>query len=111
MPPSSVSLIASLISQADCFPHQVRQDARGGLAGLIELNTGVVYFRQTAGAKAMVQSWRKAMLHQKGRPDLTENVNDQSLFNQVRQVDLTKPQWASDGARWSLIEFVPDGLA
>ena len=50
---------------------------------MIELNTGVVYFRHTPGAKAMVQSWRKAMLRQKGRSDLTENVNDQSLFNQV----------------------------
>jgi len=82
---------AALIAAADVLVTtdglDVRQDARGGLAGIIELNTGVVYFRQTAGAKAMVQSWRKAMLHQKGRPDLTENVNDQSLFNQVRRVE------------------------
>ena len=48
-----------------------------------ELNTGVVYLRGTRGAKAMVQSWRKAMLRQKGGKHLTENVNDQSLFNQV----------------------------
>ena len=48
-----------------------------------ELNTGVVYFRCTGGSLAMVQTWRKAMLQQKGRQDLTENVNDQSLFNQV----------------------------
>jgi hypothetical protein len=82
---------AALIAAADVLVTtdglDVRQDARGGLAGIIELNTGVVYFRQTVGAKAMVQSWRKAMLHQKGRPDLTENVNDQSLFNQVRRVE------------------------
>jgi arabinosyltransferase len=45
--------------------------------------TGVVYFRNTLGSLAMVQQWRKAMLQQKGRKDLTENVNDQSLFNQV----------------------------
>ena len=54
-----------------------------GLAHAMELNTGVVYLRATRGALAMVQSWRKAMLRQKDRSDLTENVNDQSLFNQV----------------------------
>jgi len=90
---------AALIAAADVLVTtdglDVRQDARGGLAGIIELNTGVVYFRQTVGAKAMVQSWRKAMLHQKGRPDLTENVNDQSLFNQVvRGSDIGTGSWA-----------------
>jgi len=49
----------------------------------MELNTGVIYFRCTPGSKAVIQAWRKAMLAQKGRHDLTENVNDQSLFNQV----------------------------
>ena len=48
-----------------------------------ELNTGVVYFRSTRGSLSMVQQWRKSMLSQKGRRDLTENVNDQSLFNAV----------------------------
>ena len=31
----------------------------------------------------MVQQWRKAMLARKGDKNLNENVNDQSLFNQV----------------------------
>ena len=39
--------------------------------------------RNTLGALAMVQEWRKSMLRQKGKKDLTENVNDQSLFNQA----------------------------
>ena len=72
----------------------ITRDAKGGMAD--ELNTGVVYFRATRGARAMVQSWRKAMLRQKGRPDLTENVNDQSLFNQVvrgRQIDPGTDWW------------------
>jgi hypothetical protein len=60
------------------------RDARGGTPGMgTDLNTGVVYFRGTNGSLAMVQEWRKAMLRQKGRKDLNENVNDQSLFNQV----------------------------
>ena len=32
----------------------------------------------------MVQQWRKAMLARKGDKNLNENVNDRSLFNQVR---------------------------
>ena len=61
------------------------RDAQGGKLGGMhtELNTGVVYFRCTKGSLAMVQTWRKAMMSQKGRKDLNENVNDQSLFNQV----------------------------
>jgi len=70
---------------------------------MIELNTGVVYFRHTPGAKAMVQSWRKAMLRQKGRSDLTENVNDQSLFNQVvRGADIGTSTWSVDSWRTEL---------
>ena len=49
----------------------------GHAGGMTELNTGVVYFRATRGALAMVQQWRKSMLSMKGRKDLTENVNDQ----------------------------------
>merc|ERR1719502_114976 len=80
---------AALIAFADVLVTtdelSAEHDAQGGkLGGLhLELNTGVVYFRCTAGARAMVQTWRKSMLSQKGRKDLNENVNDQSLFNQV----------------------------
>lgn len=60
------------------------RDADGGRPNFqSDLNTGVVYFRNTAGSLAMVGQWRKSMLAQKGRRDLNENVNDQSLFNQV----------------------------
>ena len=94
---------AALIAAADVLVTtdglDVAADARGGLAGMIELNTGVVYFRATKGARAMVQTWRKAMLRQKGRPDLTENVNDQSLFNQVvRGSDIGTSSWGI--SRW-----------
>ena len=81
---------AALIAAADVLVTtdelDSKRDASGKVAGMgghLELNTGVVYFRSTKGSLAMVQSWRKAMLAQKGRKDLTENVNDQSLFNQV----------------------------
>jgi len=61
-----------------------KHDEQGSRPGAgTDLNTGVVYFRATLGSLAMVQQWRKSMLNQKGRKDLTENVNDQSLFNQV----------------------------
>ena len=48
-----------------------------------DLNTGVLYLRAGRGALAMVQSWRKAMLGRKGDKHLNENVNDQSLFNNI----------------------------
>ena len=69
----------------------------GNSAGHAAFNTGVVYFRATNGSLSMVQEWRQAMLRQKGRKDLNENVNDQSLFNQVhpdrrdRHVAATRP--------------------
>ena len=70
-----------------------QRDAQGKISGYghLELNTGVVYFRNTKGSLAMVQSWRKAMLAQKGRQDLDENVNDQSLFNQVVRGEELQP--------------------
>ena len=80
---------AALIALADVLVTtdelSAKRDAQGGRLGGMhtELNTGVVHFRATPGAKAMVQQWRKSMLSQKGRRDLDENVNDQSLFNQV----------------------------
>ena len=80
---------AALIAFADVLVTtdelSTERDAQGGALGGMhtELNTGVVYFRNTLGGRAMVQTWRKSMLSQKGRTDLTENVNDQSLFNQV----------------------------
>ena len=77
---------ASLLAAADVLVTTDELDSAKdstGSASAMELNTGVVYLRATRGALAMVQSWRKAMLRQKGRHDLTENVNDQSLFNQV----------------------------
>ena len=47
----------------------------------------------------MVQEWRKAMLRQKGRKDLNENVNDQSLFNHVvRGVEMS----STEHGRWWL---------
>jgi hypothetical protein len=57
---------------------------QGGRAA--ELNTGVVYFRAGPGARAMVQLWRESMLRlsrQRAKSQLTENDNDQSLFNQI----------------------------
>ena len=62
------------------------RDAQGGRSS--ELNTGVVYFRAGGGggAKAMVQAWRESMLRlsrNRAKSSLTENDNDQSLFNQI----------------------------
>jgi len=77
---------AALIALADVLVTtdevDAAEDARGDRYAR-ELNTGVVYFRCTLGSRAMVQSWRKSMLAMKGSPHLSENVNDQSLFNQV----------------------------
>lgn len=79
---------AQLIALADVLVTtdelNAERDANGGRPNhMSDLNTGVVYFRNTKGALAMVQQWRKSMLAQKGRKDLNENVNDQSLFNRV----------------------------
>lgn len=77
---------AAVLAAADVLVTTDELDTARDTAGTfhaMELNTGVVYLRATRGALAMVQSWRKAMLRQKDRADLTENVNDQSLFNQV----------------------------
>ena len=79
---------AALLAAADVLVTTDELDTARDSSGRFhatELNTGVVYLRSTRGAMAMVQSWRKAMLRQKGSPHLTENVNDQSLFNQVHQ--------------------------
>jgi len=79
---------ASLIALADVLVTtdelDPAADAKGRRPGPgQDLNTGVVYFRSGAGSLAMVQQWRKSMLSRKGDKNLNENVNDQSLFNQV----------------------------
>ena len=77
---------AAALAAADVLVTTDELDTRKdetGTGHASELNTGVIYLRATKGAQAMVQSWRKSMLRQRGRTDLTENVNDQSLFNQV----------------------------
>ena len=79
---------AGLIALADVLVTTDELSASADLRGVrpgagTDLNTGVVYFRGTVGSRAMVQTWRKAMLRRKGGKDLNENVNDQSLFNQV----------------------------
>ena len=77
---------AAALAAADVLVTTDELDARHdetGVGHATELNTGVIHLRATRGAMAMVQSWRKAMLRQKGRTDLTENVNDQSLFNGI----------------------------
>ena len=60
------------------------RDSKGHRAS--ELNTGVVYFRAGAGSLSMVQAWRASMLRlsqTRQKASLTENDNDQSLFNQA----------------------------
>ena len=79
---------ASLIALADVLVTtdelDPAADAKGRRPGPgQDLNTGVVYFRAGVGSLAMVQQWRKSMLSRKGDKNLNENVNDQSLFNQV----------------------------
>jgi len=79
---------ASLIAAADVLVTTDELNAELDISGRrpgagTDLNTGVVYFRAGPGARAMVQSWRKAMLRRKGDQNLNENVNDQSLFNQI----------------------------
>ena len=79
---------AALIALADVLVTTDELDADRDLTGVkpgagTDLNTGVVYFRSGQGALAMVQAWRRAMLGRKGDKNLNENVNDQSLFNQV----------------------------
>ena len=86
---------AHLIALADVLVTtdelSTERDEQGGVPGMgSDLNTGVVYFRSTNGSLAMVQQWRKSMLLQKGRKDLNENVNDQSLFNQVVRGEMLK---------------------
>ena len=68
----------------------------------IELNTGVVYFRCTPGSLAVIQEWRRAMLRQKGRKDLNENVNDQSLFNHVVRFEISLIELRARWRTWAL---------
>ena len=87
---------ASLIAAADVLVTTDELNAELDISGRrpgagTDLNTGVVYFRAGPGARAMVQSWRKAMLRRKGDQNLNENVNDQSLFNQVRKPCARRP--------------------
>ena len=79
---------ASLIALADVLVTTDELDPAADAKGMRpgpgqDLNTGVVYFRSGVGSLAMVQQWRKSMLSRKGDKNLNENVNDQSLFNQV----------------------------
>jgi hypothetical protein len=79
---------ASLIAAADVLVTTDELNAETDISGRrpsSDLNTGVVYFRNGPGAKAVVQAWRRGMLSRKGDKHLDENVNDQSLFNQVRE--------------------------
>ena len=72
----------------------ISNDLRG--ARPHELNTGVLRFRGTKGSLAFLEAWRNAMSRMKGRKDLTENVNDQALFNQiVRGRDVTSAHLAA----------------
>eukprot|EP00908_Phaeocystis_cordata_P014225 Transcript_25326.p1 GENE.Transcript_25326~~Transcript_25326.p1 ORF type:complete len:470 (+),score=180.70 Transcript_25326:59-1411(+) len=76
---------AALAARADILVStdelSIANDLRGGRPH--ELNTGVLRFRGSKGALAMLGVWRGAMTRMKGRKDLTENVNDQALFNQI----------------------------
>ena len=77
---------AALAARADILVStdelSIANDLRGGRPH--ELNTGVLRFRGSKGALAMLGAWRGAMTRMRGRKDLTENVNDQALFNQAR---------------------------
>ena len=89
---------AAVIARADILVStdelSISNDLRG--ARPHELNTGVLRFRGTQGSLAFLVAWRGAMSRMKGRKDLTENVNDQALFNQiVRGRDVTTAQLAA----------------
>ena len=89
---------AALIARVDILVTtdelSIDADVRGGRPH--ELNTGVIYFRAGAGALKMLEAWRSSMTRQRGRRDLTENVNDQMLFNGiVRGSDVTASHLAS----------------
>ena len=89
---------AALIARADILVStdelSISNDLRG--ARPHELNTGVLRFRGTKGSLAFLEAWRNAMSRMKGRKDLTENVNDQALFNQiVRGRDVTSAHLAA----------------
>ena len=82
VPEASLMALADLLVTTDEL--NTERDTQGGRAA--ELNTGVVYFRAGPGARAMVQMWRESMLRlsrQRAKSQLTENDNDQSLFNQI----------------------------
>ena len=84
-----ISLADVLVSTDEIDP---AADARGWGMGS-ELNTGVLFFRATSGALAVVQAWRRAMMGVRAH----EFVNDQTIFNQVvREAQLT-PVMASPG--------------
>ena len=81
-------LEASHIALADVLVTTDELDAAHDMTGKkpefgVDLNTGVVHFRRGMGARGMVQQWRKAMLGRQGDKHLNENINDQSLFNEV----------------------------
>ena len=79
---ASLIALADVLVTTDELDHAADAKGRRPSTGQ-DLNTGVVHFRAGPGALAMVQQWRKAMLARKGDKNLNENVNDQSLFNQV----------------------------
>ena len=82
VPEAGLMAMADLLVTTDEL--NTERDAQGGRAA--ELNTGVVYLRAGAGARAMVQMWRESMLRlskHRAKSQLTENDNDQSLFNQI----------------------------
>ena len=81
---SPVLPTASLIAMADVLVSTDEIDAGrdgegGGWCFGAELNTGVLFFRGTAGSRAVVQAWRKAMMNVKG----VQFINDQNIFNNV----------------------------
>tara|TARA_B100000524_G_scaffold344764_1_gene242466 strand:+ start:205 stop:2913 length:2709 start_codon:yes stop_codon:yes gene_type:complete len=96
---------ASLIALADILVTTDELDTDKDSKGFqpnsgSDLNTGVVYFRHGRGALAMVQQWRKSMLSRKGDKNLNENVNDQSLFNQVVRGGTMEFHTVEDLASW-----------
>jgi len=85
-----IALADVLVSTDEIDP---AADARGWGLGS-ELNTGVLFFRATSGALAVVQAWRRAMMRVRAQ----DFVNDQTLFNQVvREADLKPVMTAPDG--------------
>ena len=88
---ASLIALADVLVTTDELDHAADAKGRRPSTGQ-DLNTGVVHFRAGPGALAMVQQWRKAMLARKGDKNLNENVNDQSLFNQVRPKPKPNPK-------------------